>query len=115
MMMMTMFATRSSPAWRSAYGVTDENAYAVAPEDALDALEGGEGGAAERLNPPPTKRKNHIKRMKQREAFIRENARVHKENERRAAEVRQAKRLERWRAAAARKAEYESTLKATGR
>ena len=61
----------------------------------------------------PTKRKNHIKRMRAREAFTRENMRTHRENERRNAIERQEKRLERWRAAGARKRALEAERAST--
>ena len=91
------FASAPTKATASAYGVTDETAFEV-PREALER-DGG-GGEAK-----PTRRKNHLKRMAAREAFRRENARVHKENEQRNALERQAKRLAKWRAAVALRAE----------
>jgi len=98
------FAADTTTSARSAYGVTDDNAYTVS-EDELELASTSERTSATRAK--PTKRKNHIKRMAQRDAFRRENARVHKENEQRAAILRQEKRIERWRAAAARRREYD--------
>lgn len=98
------FAADATTSARSAYGVTDDNAYTVS-EDELELASTSERTSATRAK--PTKRKNHIKRMAQRDAFRRENARVHKENEQRAAILRQEKRIERWRAAAARRREYD--------
>lgn len=94
------FVSAPTRATASAYGVTDENAFEV-PREALER--DGNGGQAK-----PTRRKNHLKRMAAREAFRRENARVHKENEQRNALERQAKRLARWRAAVALRAELAS-------
>lgn len=98
------FAADATTSARSAYGVTDDNAYTVA-EDELELASTSEGESATRAK--PTKRKNHIKRMAQRDAFRKENARVHKENKQKAAILRQEKRIERWRAAAARRREYD--------
>ena len=96
------FAADATTSARSAYGVTDDNAYTIA-EDELELVSTSEGESATRAK--PTKRKNHIKRMAQRDAFRKENARVHKENKQKAAILRQEKRIERWRAAAARRRE----------
>jgi len=95
----------ASRATHRAYGVTDEQAFGVDPVDvaATNADDASRANARE----GPTKRKNHIKRMKQREAFRRSNAKTHKENERRNAIERQEKRLARWRAGVAMKREYE--------
>jgi len=101
------FAADATTSARSAYGVTDDNAYTVS-EDELELASTSERTSATRAK--PTKRKNHIKRMAQRDAFRRENARVHKENEQRAAILRQEKRIERWRAAAARRREYDGVV-----
>lgn len=98
------FAADATTSARSAYGVTDDNAYTIA-EDELELVSTSEGESATRAK--PTKRKNHIKRMAQRDAFRKENARVHKENKQKAAILRQEKRIERWRAAAARRREYD--------
>ena len=95
----------ASRATHRAYGVTDEQAFGVAPVDVAAT----HAAAASRTHARegPTKRKNHIKRMKQREAVRRANAKTHKENERRNAIERQEKRLARWRAGVAMKREYE--------
>ena len=98
------FAADATTSARSAYGVTDDNAYTVA-ENELELASTSEGESTTRAK--PTKRKNHIKRMAQRDAFRKENARVHKENKQKAAILRQEKRIERWRAAAARRREYD--------
>jgi len=95
------FTSAPTRASASAYGVTDENSFEI-PREALER-DGSGGGEAK-----PTRRKNHLKRMAAREAFRRENARVHKENEQRNALERQAKRLARWRAAGALRAERTS-------
>ena len=106
------FAARATEAsTRSAYGVTDDDAYNVArgegDEEGDDDARGGRGAVK------PTKRKNHIKRMRAREAFTRENMRTHRENERRNAIERQEKRIERWRAAGARKRALEAERAST--
>ena len=97
--------TAASRAPHRAYGVTEEQAFGVDPADVAATIADNE--ARRRALERPTKRKNHIKRMKQREAFRRANAKTHKENERRNAIEREEKRLARWRAGVAMKREYE--------
>ena len=93
----------ASRATHRAYGVTDEQAFGVDPVDV--AATNADDASRTNAREGPTKRKNHIKRMKQREAFRRSNAKTHKENERRNAIERQEKRLARWRAGVAMKRE----------
>jgi hypothetical protein len=98
------FAARATEAsTRSAYGVTDDDAYNVARAEGDDNARDGDLAVMK-----PTKRKNHIKRMRARQEFRRENMRTHRENERRNAIERQEKRIERWRAAGARKRALEA-------
>lgn len=97
------FSVVSTPPTHSAYGVTDSEIFEV-PSEALERA--SDASAVKK----PTKRKNHIKRMLAREAFRRENARVHKENKRRAIAERDVKRLEKWRSAVALKKELEESV-----
>ena len=78
---------------------------AFASSDDGDDAHDGEAVVMSRA-PKPTKHKNHIKRMAQRDAARRENARKHKEGKRMRAVEREEKRLERWRGAVAMKEEY---------
>ena len=106
------FAARATEAsTRSAYGVTDDDAYNVARGEGDEEGDADARGGREAVK--PTKRKNHIKRMRAREAFTRENMRKHRENERRNAIERQEKRIERWRAAGARKRALEAERAST--
>lgn len=93
------FAASASPrVFASAYASNDGDDGAL--DDDAAAV------AATSRAPKPTKHKNHIKRMAQRDAARRENARKHKEGKHARAVEREEKRLERWRSAVELRDEY---------
>ena len=70
---------RTEASTRSAYGVTDDDAYNVARGEGDE--EGDDDARGGRAAVKPTKRKNHIKRMRAREAFTRKTcARIERMN-----------------------------------
>jgi len=94
-------ASASRRVFASAYASNDGDDGALDDDD-----DDAAAAAATSRAPKPTKHKNHIKRMAQRDAARRENARKHKEGKHARAVEREEKRLERWRSAVELRDEY---------
>ena len=81
----------------AARGFRTHAAVASDASDASDAPDAASGGNVDYYSVKPTRGKNRWRRARAKAAFIKTQAREHRENKTMRAEEREAKRLQRWR------------------